>query len=574
MLITKGATIIPSGGAKEVFSGIGSPVGVVTASGPAVYLDVTNPATPGLWTKGTNATNNTDWVLSAVGSPAGYGEVSLAALGSRAVVPGIRFPLSSSRATGRLVVGSVVDENPGAGPLTLWWRGRLPSSFATSAGICGLGPDSTYLLGGSGAVAFALAIIGSDVQLIMGNSTTRTQYALSMAGLAGQVADIVVTRSGLTLAAYVNGVAVTLTPVNTGAGFTADATINGDFYHAGAPLSATISGANNVVAGPHQRFTLFNRSLSASEASSLILNGVDPEDQWGTKVEAVNATTLNGGFETPGAGGADVFANWSETTSGTTTINRDTSVFASGTASLRFDIDGSSSVAAVFQNMLEVGKRYRVTTTFRHNAASSVSPQIVFDTIALSFGSVAPNTWVTQSTEAVANGGYLFVYRRAGFPSTSHWYDNVIVQRIGAIVDLQFDGTCGFMAADRANQRDAVLFNGAAFTLPDATRGFARWVASVPAGERMGGSAAIVIPTDASVSRIIAHNLNVGSGQTISIGSGSGANLSNMAANVPLNGTGQITVIDLATSTSATGQLWISYTGTGSIQVTAIFERF
>jgi hypothetical protein len=166
------------------------------------------------------------------------------------------------------------------------------------------------------------------------------------------------------------------------------------------------------------------------------------------------------------------------------------------------------------------------------------------------------------------------VYRRSGFPSASQWYDDVIVQRIGAILDLQFEQTCGFMAADRANQRDAVLFNGAGFTLPSATSGFARWVASAPAGERMGGSTAIVIPTDASVSRFIVHNINLGSGQTISIGSGSGANINNMAANVPLNGTGQITVIDPSNSTSPTGQLWISYTGTGSVQVTAIFDRF
>lgn len=505
------------------------------------------------------------------GTPADYPEVRAAALGSRAVVPGIEFPVTASRATGRLVVGSVVDENPGDGPLTLWWRGRLPSSFATSAGICGLGPESTHLLGGSGAVAFALAIIGSDVQLIMGNSTTRTQYALSMAGLAGQVADIVVTRSGLTLAAYVNGVAVTLTPVNTGAGFAADATINGDFYHAGAPLSATISGANNVVAGPCQRFALFNRALSPADASSLILNGVDVTDQWGSKAEIINATTLNGGFETAGAGGADVFANWIELTTGTTTINRDTAVFASGTASLRFDVDASGSIANVAQSVLKAGKRYKVTLSFRHNFASAIAPQIALGTVLITAGSglntVAPNTWSTQSVETVSMGSFFEIARRAGAPSSSQWYDTVRVQQIGAFVDLQFDGTAWGMVGDRANQRDAVMHSGAALTMPDATRGFARWVGTVPGGERIGGGVAVaIIPTTASISRVVVTNINLGSGQTFSMGTSSGT-LTNIINAAPLNGTNQVTVIDPALSVSSTGELWIAYTGSGAIEV-------
>ena len=486
--------------------------------------------------------------------------------------------MPTSRATGRLVVGSVVDENPGNEPLTLWWRGRLPSSFATSAGICGIGPESTHLLGGSGAVAFALGITGGDVQLVIGNSSTRTQYALSMTGLAGQVADIVVTRNGLTLAAYVNGVAVTLTPINIGAGFTADATINGDFYHAGAPLSASISGANNVVAGPCQRFALFNRALSATEASSLIINGVNVTDQWGTKTDTINATTLNGGFETAGGGGADVFASWAEVVSGTTTINRDTAVFASGTASLRFDVDASGSAASVFQPLLKAGRRYRVTLSFRHNAASPVAPQITIGnnviTAGNGFSAVAANTWSTQTVEAVADSPNIFVSRRATAPSSSHWYDDVQVRQIGAFIDLQFDGTAWGVVADKANQRDAVMHSGASLTLPDATRGFARWIGTVPSGERIGGGVAVaIIPTTASISRVIVRNINLGNGQTFSMGNASGT-LTNIINAAPLNGSGQVTIIDPPISTSSNGELWISYTGTGAIEVTVIGEQF
>lgn len=508
------------------------------------------------------------------GAPANYQQVSSAALRSASAIPGIEGTIPTSRCTSRLVVGSIVNEDPGDGPLSLWCQFRLPASLAANAGVCGLSPSETHILGGSGSDAIGLAIMSGDLNLVMGNSSTHTRYALGVASLVGQVVDVVVTRSGSTLAAYVNGTAVTLTAVNVNGSVAPNATITATWAHALAPLSATITSSNASTTGPVHRFVVYNRALSASEAGILGILGVDVADQWGSKVEVINATTLNGGFETAGAGGADVFASWAESTGGTTTINRDTAVFAFGTASLRYDVDGSGSFASVAQNVLETGRRYRVTATFRHNAASAVDPQIALETTTLAFNAVAPNTWITQSSEGVANGATLYVYRRSGFPSASQWYDNVIVQRIGAILDLQFDGTCGFMAADRANQRDAVLFNGAGFTLPDSTSGFARWIASTPAGERIGGSTAIVIPADASVSRFIVHNFNVGSGQTVSIGSGSGANINNMVANVPLNGTGQITVIDPANSTSATGQLWISYTGTGSVQVTAIFDRF
>jgi hypothetical protein len=510
------------------------------------------------------------------GSPVNYPQVSAAALRSSSFNPGVEGTIPTSRCTSRLVVGSVINEDPGAGPLSFWCQLRLPASLAANAGVCGLSPSENLILSSSGSDpnSIGLGFMSGDLNLVMGNSSTHTRYALGVASLAGQVVDVVVTRSGSTLAAYVNGTPVTLAPVNAGAGVAPNATVTATWAHAEAPLSETISNSNVSTPGPVHRFVVYNRALSASEAGLLGILGVDVSDQWGSNTEIVNATTLNGGFETAGAGGADVFANWVELTTGTTTINRDTAVFASGTASLRYDVDGAGSLAQVEQVVLEVGKRYRVTATFRHNAASAIAPQITLNTGSLTFGPVAANTWVTQSAEGVASGAKLYVYRRSGFPSTSQWYDDVIVQRIGAILDLQFDQTCGSMAADRANQRDAVLFNGAGFTLPNATHGFARWVASAPAGERMGGSTAIVIPTDASVSRFIVHNINIGSGKTINIGSSSGANINNMVANVPLNGTGQITVIDPSNSTSPTGELWVSYTGTGSVQVTAIFDRF
>jgi hypothetical protein len=46
----------------QILSGIGSPLNTVTATGPAIYFDRTDPAAPIIYTKSTQETNNTDWV--------------------------------------------------------------------------------------------------------------------------------------------------------------------------------------------------------------------------------------------------------------------------------------------------------------------------------------------------------------------------------------------------------------------------------------------------------------------------------------------------------------------------------
>lgn len=46
----------------EILSGIGNPNGVVTATGPAIYLDNTDPTAPVIYVKSTSGTSNNEWV--------------------------------------------------------------------------------------------------------------------------------------------------------------------------------------------------------------------------------------------------------------------------------------------------------------------------------------------------------------------------------------------------------------------------------------------------------------------------------------------------------------------------------
>jgi len=58
-------TIFPEsevGGAVTILNGLGNPNGVVTATGPAIYLDNTDPTAPVLYLKSTSGTSNNEWV--------------------------------------------------------------------------------------------------------------------------------------------------------------------------------------------------------------------------------------------------------------------------------------------------------------------------------------------------------------------------------------------------------------------------------------------------------------------------------------------------------------------------------
>lgn len=78
--------------------------------------------------------------------------------------------------------------------------------------------------------------------------------------------------------------------------------------------------------------------------------------------------TGNPGFETAGAGGADVFGSWTETTEGTSSVNDDTSAMDTGAHCCRLDVDASNSLASIKQTILTVGKTYELL--FRAKASA------------------------------------------------------------------------------------------------------------------------------------------------------------------------------------------------------------
>ena len=492
-----------------------------------------------------------------VNVPADYPQVSAASFRQGSTMPGMEFVQgNSSRVLSTLVDPSVgLNQDIGAGDFTWWVQLSVPASLSGNAAIGSLGPNNTNALPSSDN-AVALLQQNGDIQLVLGNTTNNTRYGLGLSGRTGQIVDITITRAGGSLAVYIDGTLITPTATNTGAGCPAGTTFNTTFAMIGGAHS---SGNPNAFAGIVYRFVTYNRQLTATEVASLVRFGVDISDQWGSQAAILSPTVLNGGFETVGT--TNTFANWSDGSVSGTTINRDTVVFDSGAASLRFDLDGSSSYRNVGQGILVAGRRYRVTAAFRHNHSSSIAPQIQLQNTVLPFSAVAPNTWQTQTAEAVSDGTVIIVVRRSGAPNSSQWYDSITVTRLGAIVDLDFTMGCGNQLQDASTNGFHVnLFGGFSWVNP---RDFGQLRVSLSASGNT--QFPVGLPAEAMITGIAA---NASGAVTLSIGTASGGTQVVNAASLSTGRNGPLTVA----SAFPGGTLWGNLSAAVATNITIDFS--
>ena len=452
----------------------------------------------------------------------------------------------------------------GTGDFSLWSRFRVPTSFANNPGVLWLTDTNT---GTFRANAMGIYLESTQLRVFRYGTTPATDSRIAnvagfLTNFVGQVVDVVVTRAGNTLKVYINGTDTAYTESTSGTAPAWGQTVVSDFAFIGAQSSTTI------FSGRIYRSVVFNRALSASDVTELITTGVNPADQWGTQTQIVNTTTLNGGFETAGGGGADAFANWVESTTGTTTITRDTTVFSpnlSSTASANFTTDASNSSAAIgLSNTLLASKRFRLSFDFRHNGTAAAGPQYNLGAGSDIVGTAAaPNTWTSYVTEAIA-GGTTFAFSRAsgvGATKTS-WYDNTIIERIGAIVDLDFTIGTGYQATDRStNALHGTLFNGVEFTQPKRVAVVYGTTAASGNTQLLGS---LAIPTNAIIEDVIVNSTG---SATVSVGNVSaGTQIVNGASVV--SGRQKLTI---ATPFSTTGNLWVNSSAAVTLQFTILY---
>jgi hypothetical protein len=346
------------------------------------------------------------------------------------------------------IAAALTGQTIGSGDVSAWIRFRVPTSVSETVHVASLFADVNNFI----SLARITTASGGTLTISAvkaGSGTVNTALANFVTNFGGKVVDLVFTRIGTTITANLDGAEIL-----SGTNASADVNI-------GAP-TLILNGftGSPTSARPYTdiyRAVVFNRALSAADVQSLIVNGVAPEDQWGTQTQLINASTLNGSFET--AGSTNVFSSWSQTVNGSSTINRDTVVFNAGAASCRFDIDSANSSVNVFRNNeLTAGKRYRISFDFRHNRTGTYRPQfnLGLSSDITSFGTpVSQNTWQRYTYEGVAETGIVRFTRPfslgADSSQASAWYDDVIVERIGAVIDLELDRGFGITFPDRSS---------------------------------------------------------------------------------------------------------------------------
>jgi hypothetical protein len=514
---------------------------------------------PGL--DGTGLTNPDNWrSLLGVTSTSDARRHSL--IGGQ---PGVTF---DGQTSGTRISSALTGQAIAAGDFSVWTRFRCPASIPASGngslpGIWALTDTATatyrpnavllYLDNANQLRLFRYGANQATDNRIATISSFVTTYA-------GQVVDVVVTRTGNTLKIYVNGTDTAFSEATAGTPPTWGAAVADGFFNLGMQSSSNIFGDRIY------RAVLFNRALSQSDVNDLIVNGVADADQWGTQTQVINASTLNGGFETAGGGGADVFASVSEFTSGTGALSRDTVTFNSGAASCRIQ-PGASGSAAVYwtAGTLPIGKRFRLTFTAK--AASGTPALNVADVnSSVTFANQALTTsWAPYSLEAVNTGTGTSPKLTVSAANADVNLDLVVLERIGALVDLNLGEGAGLCFTDRSsNLLHGIGVGGVAHVVP-GREGCVRVRTTAGGGIQLGGSVP-VIPLNARIRCITADA--VSGTPTVTMGSGSGGT-QHVASVALAAGLNDLTVVNRF---NTTGNLWVNVSVTATVDWTVIYD--
>lgn len=165
----------------------------------------------------------------------------------------------------------------------------------------------------------------------------------------------------------------------------------------------------------------------------------------------ISPSVLNGGFETAGAGGADVFANWTEAASGTSSVNDETVTVHSGSHAARLDIDASNNVAEVYQTVLTTGDLYSLSLYAKVSSAGAVLR--AGDSASTQF-SFTPTTSYANYTGNFTAGNTILILHTSFGASTSLYIDDVTLTDLGPV------GIAGIAAGIATDGNFAGQFNG------------------------------------------------------------------------------------------------------------------
>lgn len=209
-------------------------------------------------------------------------------------------------------------------------------------------------------------------------------------------------------------------------------------------------------------------------------------------VPLLSSSLLNGGFEAAGAGGADVFANWTEVTTGGGTVVDETVLVHSGGHACKLS-PASSAAGVTAVGLLTIGRRYRITFWARDDGSGRVLNIQTGAGIVFSQGLSAAYTLYTA--DFVATFADLFIFSTT---AGSLYVDDVTLIPLDVPVltmtRCQFPGDaywhCEMAFFPRAAAGSATLLlspdgTTAAYAL-DATKGVIPWGLQLNTGTRRG----------------------------------------------------------------------------------------
>lgn len=349
---------------------------------------------------------------------------------------GKSYAISDGATSGRRIFYALGAQAPGlpGKTVTKLLQVTIPSA-APSAGIGLWSLASTSVsLGSSVGHSLSLEITnGGYLMLRETGGTVATDYRrldyqqliTAYGGKTVRMAIVVPGDATSGVAIYIGAKDITPLLVSSAGGGT-----NPNWMHAALVATYQTVGLN-AAAGTLIDGPLIHGELSSADILVWTKSGKLPD--WcafpGSTVPIISPTINNGGFEAVGAGGSDVFANWTESASGASTVNRDSTDYYAGAASCRLNVDASGSFAGlVYNGILQIGAAYRMD----YASKGSETNNLVGSNSGFALPGVT-TSWARYTTTSRAILVDLSLKRQSGSDSFV-WLDDITLYRLGVLI--------------------------------------------------------------------------------------------------------------------------------------------
>lgn len=326
----------------------------------------------------------------------------------------------------------------GTGDFSGWVRFRVPPvAVSFSCGVWNLtsstsGSTGPYDFGGNiEAATLNLTVVIRDAG---GSYGAGSRYVLPLAGYAGRIVDVVVTRTAGAILVYLNGFNQGISRLSGSASIDAGPIANG-----AATLRFNVGNMSSGSAPLNDRFyraAIFTRALTAAQVADLTRHGPDERDKW-----ALSRNLLL-------AGDFSDAAKWLIGPAGTTAIAGGVLTINNTSGSTQGVLQSATQNPTMFTgaDLVAAGgyfnKRFRLSET-----VSGVSGAI---TMAMGAGGTVSANLINgvNNFEAVWAVASTAAYAANSAASAQAVIDNVSLTKIGCLLDLDFGIVIGTQVMD------------------------------------------------------------------------------------------------------------------------------